>query len=233
MKLTKKRMGLLALAFMMFISTIIPNTAFASGQTSNLSIIDSIREEYGDNVADSVLKYVSYDEILKFQEIYDSRDSISTYGISESIGNILDELDTLTDTELFLIGMYPGQALTVRSCAKEADEYTNDYYPRWRDGDEGNAYRHAMWNAIMTRNFASASKAKMWADAHEDFTDAELRAAGSWNGFTAFEHTEMDLHNNAKGRECARWYEFWVSTDTLSDKVMEKIDNREMMILVR
>ena len=54
--------------------------------------------------------------------------------------------------------------MIVKDAAKEADEWTDKifggYYkalddkgPHWRDGDAANAYRHAMWNALMTKYF--------------------------------------------------------------------------------
>ena len=53
-----------------------------------------------------------------------------------------------------------------------------------------------------------------------------------WNGFDAFQHREMDYHNNALGRSCVTWYEIWLSPDQIADRIMAKLDAGEGMILV-
>lgn len=72
----------------------------------------------------------------------------------------------------------------------------------------------------------------MWADAHEDFPDEMLAAAEPWNGFDAYQHREMDYHNNELGRDCIAWYEFWLTPDEIADRIMERLDAGEGMILV-
>lgn len=150
-------------------------------------------------------------------------------GMDESA--VENALQHTTDTEKLLMALYPTQALAVYQCAIRADEITWEYYPGWNDGDEGNAFRHAMWNALMKRRFGSDRWAEMWANAHEAFPD-EVLAAQHWNGFDAFQHREMDLHNNELGRNCVQWYEFWISDDEIAERIIEKIKNGEGMILV-
>ncbi len=50
--------------------------------------------------------------------------------------------------------------------------------------------------------------------------------------YTRKEHCEMDLHNNAVGLDVVEWYEWWLSTDEISNRIMERINNGEMMVLV-
>lgn len=100
------------------------------------------------------------------------------------------------------------------------------------DGDKANAFRHALWNALMKQAFMSNTTAKIWADAHEDSSDEQLAAEPPWNGFDAFQHREMDYHNNALGRSCVAWYEFWLTPDQIADRIMAKLDAGEGMILV-
>jgi len=116
----------------------------------------------------------------------------------KAVGNI-----SLTEAEKQLIRMYPGQAALVRISQQHTDEWTNkvfgEYYKEesWKDGDAANAYRHAMWNALMVMNLGE-EKAKRWADAHEAWPkelDMHIREDGFSNG----KHTEMDLHNNQIG----------------------------------
>jgi hypothetical protein len=43
----------------------------------------------------------------------------------------------------------------------------------------------------------------------------------------------MDLHNNAKGRDCVAWNDLFPSASTCSSRVIDKINNDEMIILVK
>lgn len=42
----------------------------------------------------------------------------------------------------------------------------------------------------------------------------------------------MDIHNNEQGIDCSYWYDVFESAETLADRVQEKIDDGEMVILV-
>jgi len=110
------------------------------------------------------------------------------------------------------------------------DVITNSRYPNWKDGDRGNAFRHALWNAIMALNITK-TKAEIFANAHEDvgMTDAELMY-DEWNGYNGLMHKSMDLHNNAKGRDCVSWYEvpYAVTNTDLANRVQEKMNNGEL-----
>ena len=86
-----------------------------------------------------------------------------------------------------------------------------------RDGTQVNAYRHAMWNAIMTDRIG-AKKAKEFADAHEEFPGNPV------------EHMEMDLHNNELGRRIAIEYA-GQGYDMFSQKIQEAIKNGEAKVI--
>ena len=62
------------------------------------------------------------------------------------------------------------------------------------DNSQQNAYQHAIWNADMTRAFGFTD-AKAWADAHEDL--------GRPLNVNETRAKNMDLHNNAVGRNAA------------------------------
>ena len=123
----------------------------------------------------------------------------------------------ITDDEAILITMDPGQAVHVFLAGRQAERWTNKvfgiYYqdigdalpPHWQDGDAANAYRHAMWNALLTQNIG-ATNAKGWTDAHEAWP-VDVMARDNGGGFTRAEHTAMDFHNNAVGREVVKWLE--------------------------
>ncbi|MGL5036281.1 MAG: DUF6973 domain-containing protein [Aeromonas sp.] len=146
--------------------------------------------------------------------------------------SLSDTWNRLTPAEKVLVALYPSEALMVKSCQSTTDTYVQSVYGWHKDGSEPNAYRHALWNALMSAKVGKGLAAK-FATAHEAYSDAELDSAGSWFGFTARQHTNMDLHNNQKGRDCVSWYEVFISNDTASQRVLEKISNDEMIILVK
>lgn len=102
---------------------------------------------------------------------------------------------TLSETALMI--QHPIAALQVNGCKNLTDQWTSAYYPNWNDGDRGNAYRHAMWNGLMTKEIGF-SLAEKFATAHEDVPSADLQS--SWMGFYGWQHKSMDLFNNNKGR---------------------------------
>ncbi|ABX42541.1 DUF6973 domain-containing protein [Lachnoclostridium phytofermentans] len=199
---------------------------------SNLSIaevkfiqdVETIKEKNKDKSVDEIVNLIDWDNFARTQP--------KIYGFSS--GSLVDEFNNLTPTEKTLVVLYPKEALIVKSCAEETDTWTNKYFRGWKDGDKGNAYRHAFWNARMKLVFNSGANAKIWADAHEAWPDSELDGK-SWNGFTAYQHRDMDYHNNEQGRDCIEWYELdpFISNSTVHDRIMAKINNNEMMILVK
>ena len=138
----------------------------------------------------------------------------------------------LTDAELELMALHPDQAAIFLRDGYRATKLTEEKYGFTpEDGTLGNAYRHAMWNALLKQSFHSEKIAKMWTDAHEDYPEERLLNE-EWKGHTRKEHCEMDLHNNAVGLDVVEWYEWWLSTDEISNRIMERINNGEMMVLV-
>ena len=77
------------------------------------------------------------------------------------------------------------------------DNITVDNYRNGgMDGTRANAFKHAYWNALMTRHLGS-DIAKDIADAHEiPFANDSTLYVGIPN----YEHSEMDYHNNRMGR---------------------------------
>jgi len=196
--------------------------------TEEIAFIDNIikiKEENSELTAQEVVSLVFGDDSR-----YDNKYNIS--------GDEPSVWDSLTDDEKLLVVLFPLDALQVNACKKKADELTNSRYPNWKDGDKGNAFRHAIWNALMADAIGKTT-AKLFADAHEavinpdtgkEYTDAELQAI-NWYGADGLEHKNMDLHNNAEGRDCSYWYDVFVSAETLADRVQDKIDNGDMVIL--
>ncbi|MBC1502138.1 hypothetical protein HB943_16165 [Listeria weihenstephanensis] len=80
----------------------------------------------------------------------------------------------------------PYQAGIVYNCSTAATSMAGKYWVNGTaDFHNGNAYRHALWNGMMSREM-DATKAKKWADAHEYGQKGVA--------------TQMDLKNNATGR---------------------------------
>ncbi|MBC6315330.1 DUF6973 domain-containing protein [Listeria grandensis] len=94
--------------------------------------------------------------------------------------------DRLNSKEKGYAKSSPYQAGIVYNCSTAATSLAGKYWVNGTaDFHNGNAYRHAVWNGIMTREM-DATKAKKWADAHE----YGQKGVGP----------QMDLQNNATGR---------------------------------
>ena len=148
----------------------------------------------------------------------------------------------ITRTEAVYSIIAPDDSIEVLLAGRHADEWTDkvfgEYYqvpegliePHWQDGDAANAYRHAMWNALLTQRIGE-SAAEAWTNAHEAWSEEEL-ARIHGGGFTRAEHTEMDFHNNEVGRSIVKWYEFYLSEEDISNRVIEKLKEGELVYIV-
>jgi hypothetical protein len=204
---------------------------------------------------DKIKEFVSKDdikfikELIKFKKKHpeltteEIRNIVFYQTGNEEVQMLLGESsgywNSLTPSEQNLVIFFPSEAILVNACKSETDSITNSRHPNWEDGDEGNAFRHALWNALMSQAIGK-SLAEAFADAHEEvinpntqteYTDSELENV-HWNGFNGLEHKEMDLHNNQKGRDCYKWYDFFTSSNTFANRVQTKIDDGEMVILI-
>lgn len=155
-----------------------------------------------------------------------------SYAANES-GTLSSTWDTLTNSEKLLVVKYPVAALIVHSAQKETDEFlTSKYgYNRHIDGAQSNAYRHSLWNAIMTSDLNNRALAESFATAHEDYPDTTLLNQ-IWMGHNGLAHKSMDLLNNQIGRDCVYWYELYPSSTILSTRVISKLTNNQMKLLV-
>ena len=110
-------------------------------------------------------------------------------------------------------------AYQVNEAKTITEDYIDKVYGRENDldGTQVNAYRHAMWNAVMTDKIGE-KKAKKFADAHEQFPNNPV------------EHMEMDLHNNELGRRIALEYA-GQGYDVFSQKIQEAINNGEAIVI--
>ncbi|MCZ8523061.1 hypothetical protein O9H32_26715 [Paenibacillus mucilaginosus] len=115
---------------------------------------------------------------------------------------------------------------------ERAFEFTAANYGRYDSlGDEADAFRHAIWNALMCK-YISKGWAELYATAHEDHDEAFLSEINR-DGYSNYEHKRMDLHNNQKGRDCWLWSDsaFTISDSVLQNRVIAKIRDGQMVIL--
>ena len=111
-------------------------------------------------------------------------------------------------------------AYQVNESRKITEEYIDKTYGQGKDidGTQVNAYRHAMWNAVMTDKIGE-EKAKAFADAHEQIPNNPIQ------------YYEMDIHNNELGRKIAIEYA-GQGYDVFSQKILEAISNGEAEVII-
>lgn len=153
-----------------------------------------------------------------------------SYGI---VANALsyNEWTTLTLTEKLLIAYDPVAALKTDAIKQTAFNWTSEKFGKNGLGDKSDGYRHAIWNALMTRDI-SGMWAELYATAHEDKSQEELQQK-DLDGYYKYQHKEMDLHNNQVGRDQVAWYEIWpfLSDDTIKSRISVKLTNRSSDII--
>ncbi len=106
--------------------------------------------------------------------------------------SFLDSDGKQTKKELSTSFKFPGQAIKIHQNAQVAlDKAVELFGSNGIHNGKGDAFRHALWNAMNTRDVGFII-AKEFADAHED--DKENPVS----------EKNMDLINNARGRQIAR-----------------------------
>jgi hypothetical protein len=115
-----------------------------------------------------------------------------------------------------------GRLLKMRSLMVNADNTTISLYTPFKSygadfqQDPSDAFHHAYWNALMTRDMG-ADFTKLFTDAHETRVDSQRN------------QTFMDLHNNQVGIQIA--LDHPTATDAeLADFVLDSITNGELVI---
>lgn len=146
-----------------------------------------------------------------------------------SIRSLLpDAYNNLNSEEKKLVALYPGHAIVVYDCSTKAlNESSSIFQASSLTDGNGDAFRHAYWNVLMTVSFSfqqtyidvevGARIAKMFADAHESESTGKPH--------------EMDIYNNMVGRNIANeqfdgtWFP---SESSLSDTVLSEVQNGRM-----
>lgn len=98
----------------------------------------------------------------------------------------------LNDQERVLLLRHPIDGARVLAAANEATNETVRLYNPPLHNTNGDAFRHALWNFLMTTR-VSEERAQEWGGAHEN---------GTVNNPPL--EKQMDLHNNQVGRELGR-----------------------------
>lgn len=115
---------------------------------------------------------------------------------SRGTNNSFEIWGALTSSEKKLVIRYPFAALDVNKAKNIAVNKTLEKFGTNGLGDRSDAFRHGMWNAVMT-GLIGRDKAELFATAHEDkAVDGEEA-----DGYAKILHKQMDLHNNEIGRE--------------------------------
>lgn len=130
----------------------------------------------------------------------------------ESKSGIGDIWNALTNSEKKLIIRYPFDALKVNQAKDVATSQTELKFGYNGLGDKSDAFRHGIWNAKMTI-LIGAEKAELFATAHEDKDTTGMES----DGYSKVEHKNMDLHNNAVGRQIG------ITNSSLSDNELGNI----------
>ncbi len=140
---------------------------------------------------------------LLVEKINDKKNQASTYGY-----NIFGK--NATKAELLLVAKYPTQSVKIFNNSSIASDAASSLYKaETLYLGNGDAFRHAYWNALNVKSVGS-DIAKAFADAHESETP-------EGNDKT------MDLRNNTVGRNIGRSYSN-SSNNTIKNKVIEAVN---------
>lgn len=132
----------------------------------------------------------------------------------------------LTDEEKLVARAHPIEAAIAKNASEVAGKLTDDYWGEDAtnyDATAANAFKHAVWNALMTRDLGY-SMARNFATAHEapyygDMTPYKMRYDESIV-MTIHDGTIMDLINNERGRKVGQSVPFYYSNDQVAQAVI-------------
>jgi hypothetical protein len=140
------------------------------------------------------------------------------------------QFQKLTAAEKVLVAVYPRQAFTIYTHIDISFAVAQARVPSVTGGlnDKQDAYRHAFFNALNTKNctlslfpFTTAEQiVRMFANAHESEVPAALAL-----------EKQMDLFNNNVGITYAAWLFVWTSNATVADAILDKLNNGELRYL--
>ena len=143
---------------------------------------------------------------LLVKKINDKENQPSTYAY-----NIFGK--NATKEELLLVAKYPTQSVKVFNNSSTASSTASSLYKaETLYLGNGDAFRHAYWNALMANGYGVAF-AKTIADNHERYNPGSALA------------NEMDIYNNEQGRTVRRFGNTCYSEADLSNAVYSLLKN--------
>ena len=132
----------------------------------------------------------------------------------------------LTEEEKLVARAHPIEAAIAKKASDVAGELTNTYWGENAtnyDATTANAFKHAVWNALMTRDLGS-SMAYDFATAHEYSSYGDMSSYQMWYDasivITIHDGTVMDLINNERGRTVGQSVPFYYSNDQVAQAVI-------------
>ena len=132
----------------------------------------------------------------------------------------------LTEEEKLVARAHPIEAAIAKKASDVAGELTNTYWGENAtnyDATTANAFKHAVWNALMTRDLGS-SMAYDFATAHEYSSYGDMSPYQMWYDasivITIHDGTVMDLINNERGRTVGQSVPFYYSNDQVAQAVI-------------
>jgi RHS repeat-associated protein len=132
-------------------------------------------------------------------------------------------------TDIVLLAGDIDKAYFASNDMKTAQKYADKLYGKDSDGSQHNALKHTMWNALMTKRYGKAY-AKLMANSHE---------FGARENLNLDEYQQslmnMDLWNNAKGREIGRIFQksHWYGNydKELANEIVKNINDGTLWVV--
>jgi len=130
----------------------------------------------------------------------------------------------LTNDEKKFVKAHPALAASFLSARNNAIEDTQSRFsPQdMDDGTRGNAFQHAMWNALMTQ-LGTENYAAEYANAHENYPR-------NVNDTTENTFRNMDLHNNNIGRQIATC-NFTATRIEMANLIIQALNSGQLQVV--
>ena len=184
------------------------------------SVIEDIKEECDEE--DQVLEQVDKTVEEWMSEVTEDIATCSNPldGLKASVG---EKWYNFKYNEKRAFIMHPAKGLASYILGQHATAYTVQIFGINGLGDPSDAFRHAMWCALMARNIGH-KYADLFATAHETGPvrgESDICA----DGFKLDDHREMDLHNNEVGMSFITEYDTKKTTsdEELAKRVLSKL----------
>jgi len=130
--------------------------------------------------------------------------------------------DNLSNDEKKFVVAHPFEAAGFLAQAEQAIADTASRFSQgdMQDGKRGNAFQHAMWNALMAQ--WKPEYAAEFANAHEKYP--------GWAQWSETSFRNMDLHNNEVGRQIGLDNRF-VTREQLANLVMNALNSNQLQVV--